>query len=73
MPSTRRPCLSTRTFRGSADGWSSAGQGNLPVMDEVKLEAMQRHIELLIQPTARALEVLKKGPKDTNAILHVTC
>lgn len=49
------------------------GQGNLPVMDEVKREAKRRHIELLIEPTARALEVLKKGLKDTNAILHVTC
>jgi hypothetical protein len=47
--------------------------GKLPVMDEVKLEAERRKIELLIFPTAQAIEALKKAPDDTNAILHVTC
>jgi hypothetical protein len=47
--------------------------GSLPVMDEVKREAKRRKIELLILPTREAVEVLKKDPKDTNAILHVTC
>ena len=45
----------------------------LPVMDEVKLEARRRKIELLILPTARAIEVLKQEPAGNNAILHVTC
>ena len=49
------------------------GTGALPVMDEVKLEAKRRGIELLILPTSRAIEVLKQEPADTNAILHVTC
>jgi len=49
------------------------GTGALPVMDEVKLEAKRRKIELLILPTARAIEVLKQEPADNNAILHVTC
>jgi hypothetical protein len=47
--------------------------GKLPVMDEVKLEAERRKIELLIFPTAQAIEALKQDPDDTNAILHVTC
>ena len=47
--------------------------GSLPVMDEVKREAQRRKVELLILPTREAIEVLKKKPKDTNAILHVTC
>jgi hypothetical protein len=47
--------------------------GSLPVMDEVKREAKRRKVELLILPTRAAMEVLKKDPEDTNAILHVTC
>jgi hypothetical protein len=49
------------------------GEGALPVMDEVKLEARRRKVELLIKPTAQAIQVLKQRPEDTNAILHVTC
>lgn len=49
------------------------GTGRLPVMDEVKLEAKRRNVELLIVPTARAIELLKLEPTGTNAILHVTC
>ena len=49
------------------------GTGALPVMDEVKKEARRRHVELLVLPTADAIEELRKHPQDTNAILHVTC
>ena len=49
------------------------GTGALPVMDEVKLEAKRRRIELLILPTSRAIQVLKRESADTNAILHLTC
>jgi len=49
------------------------GTGALPVMDDVKLEAIRRHVELLIFPTAQAIEALRQAPADTNAILHVTC
>ena len=49
------------------------GTGALPVMDEVKKEARSRHVQLLMQPTARAIEELRKNPEDTNAILHITC
>jgi hypothetical protein len=47
--------------------------GSLPVMEDVRLEAERRQIELLIFPTEQALEFLNKDPEDTNAILHVTC
>jgi hypothetical protein len=49
------------------------GRGALPVMEEVKREADRRKIKLLILPTAKAIEELKQYPRDTNAILHVTC
>ena len=49
------------------------GTGALPVMDEVKTEAKRRHVQLLIVPTAEAIEELRKSSHDTNAILHVTC
>jgi hypothetical protein len=47
--------------------------GALPVMEEVKREAERRKVELLSLPTLKAIEVLKKKAKDTNAVLHVTC
>jgi hypothetical protein len=47
--------------------------GRLPVMKDVKLEAERRKIQLLIFTTAEAIEALKQGAEDTNAILHVTC
>jgi hypothetical protein len=49
------------------------GEGALPVMDEVKLEAGRRKVDLLIRPTSEAIEVLRRRPEETNAILHVTC
>jgi hypothetical protein len=49
------------------------GTGALPVMDAVKREAERRQVELVIEPTARAIARLAQEPADTNAILHVTC
>ncbi len=49
------------------------GTGALPVMDEVKKEAKRRHVQLLMLPTAKAIEELRENPEKTNAILHVTC
>jgi hypothetical protein len=43
--------------------------GALPV----KREAERRKINLLIFPTAEAIEVLNQNTEQTNAILHVTC
>jgi hypothetical protein len=42
-------------------------------MDEVRREAAQRRVKLLTLSTPKAIEALRKDPKDTNAILHVTC
>jgi len=49
------------------------GGGALPVMEEVKREARRRKVDLLVLPTDQAIDVLKKEPAKTNAILHVTC
>ncbi|MBA3431307.1 MAG: hypothetical protein H0U16_07490 [Actinobacteria bacterium] len=51
----------------------TGAHGALPVMDEVKQEAARREVELLTVPTSEAIRVLEAEPKDTNAILHVTC
>jgi hypothetical protein len=42
-------------------------------MEDVKREAQQRGIELIIRPTAQAVEILETDPAQTNAILHITC
>ena len=47
--------------------------GSLPVMDDVKREAARRDLELVLLPTTEAIEALRDAPRDTNAILHITC
>jgi hypothetical protein len=47
--------------------------GRLPVMDDVKREAERRGVDLVILPTAEAIEQINQGGERTNAILHVTC
>jgi hypothetical protein len=42
-------------------------------MREVEREAKRHKIKLLVLPTTEAIKALKQAPKDTNAILHVTC
>jgi hypothetical protein len=42
-------------------------------MNGVQQEAERRHVELLIPPTAPAIEALRQDSEETNAILHVTC
>ena len=49
------------------------GTGALPVMDEVRREAEQHKVELIILPTEEAITFLKRHAENTNAILHVTC
>ncbi len=51
----------------------TGAHGALPVMDEIRREAVHRNVELLILPTPKAIETLRMDPEDTNAILHVTC
>jgi Uncharacterized conserved protein len=45
----------------------------LPVMQQVRDEARRRKVDLVILPTAEAIDVLAGARKDTNAVLHVTC
>ena len=51
----------------------TGAHGSLPVMDDVKRQATDHNVELLILPTAAAIEALDAEPESTNAILHVTC
>ena len=51
----------------------TGAHGGLSVMKEVKREARQRKVQLVIVPTVDAIQELKKKPNSTNAILHVTC
>lgn len=51
----------------------TGAQSAMPVMDEVKQEAARREIQLVVLSTEQALDELRKGLQDTNAILHVTC
>jgi hypothetical protein len=47
--------------------------GRLPVMKEVEREAKRREVELVMLPTAKAIEALSRNARGTNAILHLTC
>jgi len=47
--------------------------GALPIMDGVREEAARRGVELVALPTSEAIDALLREPKDTNAILHLTC
>jgi hypothetical protein len=47
--------------------------GNLPVTDEIKREAVDRQVDLLMMPTLKAIEKVNESEPQTNAILHVTC
>ena len=47
--------------------------GKMPVMMEVSREAKRRKVELIVVPTAAAIEALCRDMSETNAILHVTC
>ena len=49
------------------------GTGALPVMEEVKQAAKRRRVQLLVLPTAQAIQILQENPDGANAILHVTC
>jgi hypothetical protein len=51
----------------------TGASGSLPVMSEVEEEARRRKVELVVAPTEEALEILREGSAQTNAILHVTC
>lgn len=47
--------------------------GSLPVMEELKREARERDVELLVVSTPEAIIRLNESSDKSNAILHVTC
>lgn len=51
----------------------TGASGAMPVMQEVQREAARRKVELVVLPTAEALEKLKEDLQETNALLHITC
>ena len=51
----------------------TGASGALPVMEDVRKEARRRKVDLVILPTAEAIDVLAAPTKDTNAVLHLTC
>jgi hypothetical protein len=51
----------------------TGAHGSLPMMEEVEQEARARQVELLVLPTAQAIQEMTRAEKETNAILHVTC
>ena len=51
----------------------TGAHGNLPVMEELREKAERKGVKLLMLPTLEAIALLNRSPKDTNAILHVTC
>ena len=52
----------------------SGVEGALPVLDDVRAQAEDKGIELIIAPTREACRLLSEADLDTtNAILHVTC
>ena len=51
----------------------TGAHGALPVMQEVRLEAKRRGVDIVEVPTADAIKVLNENICDTNAVLHVTC
>ena len=68
-PRTPPPARALRSPGSAGTGVA----GSLPVLPEVEDEARRRDVELLILPTAEAIDLLNRGMEDTNAVLHLTC
>jgi len=51
----------------------TGADGALPVTEQVRHEADRRKVELVVLPTAAAIDVLAETIPDTNAVLHLTC
>jgi len=51
----------------------TGAQGRLPVLREVEAEARRRNVDLVVLPTAQAIEDLARCSAGSNAILHLTC
>ena len=74
--------LATMTACGSSSAAGSLARspvigtganGGLPVLEEVETAARRRRVDLVVLPTAQAIEALAGKSADTNAILHLTC
>jgi hypothetical protein len=51
----------------------TGANGRLPVLEEVETAARRHKVDLVVLPTAQAIEALADKRADTNAILHLTC
>ena len=51
----------------------TGADGALPVMQEVRDEARRREVDLVVLPTAEAINELARATASTNAVLHLTC
>jgi hypothetical protein len=51
----------------------TGANGQLPVLADVEAEARRRKVDLVVMPTAEAIEALAGMTADSNAILHLTC
>ena len=51
----------------------TGADGALPVMQQVRDQARRRKADLVVLPTAEAIDALAGAPAGTNAILHLTC
>ena len=51
----------------------TGADGALPVMPEVLEEAERRGVEVAVVRTSRAIKLLLRTGRDTNAVQHVTC
>jgi hypothetical protein len=51
----------------------TGADGALPVMRDVRDEALRRRVDLVLLPTAEAIGALTKAGADTNAVLQLTC
>jgi hypothetical protein len=51
----------------------TGAEGALPVMQDVIGEAERRHVDLVLVPTTKAIDLLNGKRSNSNAILHITC
>jgi hypothetical protein len=42
-------------------------------MPQVRQEAQRRNVDLVVLPTAQAIDALTDDATDINAVLHLTC
>ena len=59
-------------------GAQYAGMGReiaekFPTASAVFDEAERRGVEMKVVPTEKAIELLRGDPRNTNAVLHITC